>query len=82
MIDFFKKYFGNKSDRDMKEITPLASKIHIEYEAISKLSTDQLRQKTIDFKAKIASFLNEEESEIKELRNKLENDLERNCKKI
>ncbi|NTW31790.1 MAG: preprotein translocase subunit SecA, partial [Bacteroidetes bacterium] len=76
MLNALKKFFGNKSDRDMKEIAPLAAKIPIEYEVISKLSNDELRQKTIDFKTQIASHLKEEESEIKELRNKLENDLE------
>jgi len=71
-----KKLFGSKSDKDIKAINPLVDKIHEAYKDISKLSNDDLRAKTIEFKAQIASYLQEEETEIKELHNRLENDLD------
>jgi len=76
MLNTIKKLFGSKSDRDFKELTPLTNKILEEYEVISKLSNDGLRQKTIEFKERIAFYLKEEDKEIKELRNRLENDLD------
>jgi len=76
MLQTIKKLFGSKSDKDIKEITPLANKIHEEYKVISKLSNDELRQKTIEFKAKISAYLEAEQKEINEYRNRLENDLD------
>ncbi|MGD0709813.1 MAG: preprotein translocase subunit SecA [Bacteroidales bacterium] len=76
MLGTLKKMFGSKSDRDIKSVTPLVNKIHEEYQIITKLSNDELRQKTIEFKARIALFMEEEDKEIKALRDRLENDLD------
>ena len=51
--DILKKLFGNKSQRDLKEIMPYVNKINQCYENISKLSNDELRAKTLELKAKI-----------------------------
>ena len=71
MLKTIKKLFGSKSERDVKEIAPLVKKIHQEYEVISKLSNNELRKKTAEFKEKIALYLEQEEKEIKDLRNRL-----------
>ena len=76
MLGTLKKMFGSKSDRDIKSVTPLVNKIHEEYAVITKLTNDELRQKTVEFKARIASFMEEEDKEIKALRDRLENDLD------
>ena len=44
-------FFGTKSQRDMKELTPVVEKILITESEISKLSNDKLRNKTIEFKS-------------------------------
>jgi preprotein translocase subunit SecA len=76
MLTALKKFFGSKSDRDIKEVTPLLNKIHEEYEVITKLSNDELRAKTSEFKTKINSYLEEEDKEISALRERLQNDLD------
>ena len=84
MLKTIKKLFGSKSERDVKEIAPLVKKIHQEYEVISKLSNNELRKKTAEFKEKIALYLEQEEKEIKDLRNRLgtEIDIENEEKSI
>jgi preprotein translocase subunit SecA len=76
MATFLKKLFGSKSDKDIKVLSPLLEKTLAEYEIISKLSNDELRQKTIEYKAQIAAHILNEENEIKELKSKIENDLD------
>ena len=55
MIGFiFKKIIGSKNDRELKRLWPLVAKIN-EFEAgLQKLSDDELRQKTADWKALLA----------------------------
>ncbi len=76
MLASLKKLFGSKSEKDIKEITPLLNKIQEEYKVISTLSNDELRKKTIEYKKKISDYLEEEEKEIKDLRYRLDNDLD------
>ena len=40
--DFLKSLFGNKSQRDLKEILPYVNKVKEAYPAIEKLSDDEL----------------------------------------
>ena len=46
LFDFTKKIFGNKYDKDLKEINPIIDKIKSVYPSIQALSNDELRQKT------------------------------------
>ena len=41
--DFLKKLFGNKSQRDIKEVDPYIKKIKAIYPELQKLSNDELR---------------------------------------
>jgi len=50
MISMFRKMLGNKSQRDIREITPQVDKALVIYEEIKKLGNDELRGKTIEFK--------------------------------
>ena len=74
MITYIKKLFGSKSDRDIKEITPLLASIHKAYEIISKLSTDELRAKTQEFKNRIEAYISAEINEIVELKEKIDSE--------
>lgn len=51
------KLFGSKSDRDIKEVMPLVQQINKEYEGLAQISDDDLRNKTEEFKARIAEAL-------------------------
>ncbi|WP_342647181.1 preprotein translocase subunit SecA [Mucilaginibacter sp. CSA2-8R] len=57
MLGFISKLFGSKSERDVKSIQPLVEKIKGEFAKLENLSNDELRAKTLDFKAKIAQGL-------------------------
>ena len=71
-MKLLQKLFGDKSTRDIKEINPIVHKIKEAYEIISKLSNDELRHKTQEFKARITDGISEEESRIKEIKAMIE----------
>ncbi len=76
MLNFYKKFLGSKSERDIKAIMPIVNQIHVAYEEIQKLSNDELRAKTKEFKTRIASYIAEEESKIAELKARIENEID------
>ncbi|RZK68885.1 MAG: hypothetical protein EOO85_23390, partial [Pedobacter sp.] len=57
MLGFLTKIFGSKSERDIKTIQPIVTKISEEYAKLSGLSNDELRNKTVYFKEVIAKAL-------------------------
>ncbi len=74
---FLTNLFGNKSQRDLKEITPYINKIADIYPKIESLSNDDLRERTSILKAKIQEYVSKERSEIEKLKQGIEDlDLE------
>jgi len=76
MLSFIKKMLGTKSDKDIREITPQLNKIKEVYPQIEKLTNDQLRNKTLEFREKIATATAEKEALITQLKEQIENDAE------
>ena len=74
MFDFFKKMLGNKSQRDIKGISPLVEKAIESWQEIKTLSNDELRARTDAFKSRIKERLSEKEKEIEALREQLNSD--------
>lgn len=70
--DILKKVFGNKAQRDLKEIEPYVEKVKAAYEIIKKLSNDELRGRTESIKARIQEFVAPEISRIAELKASIE----------
>lgn len=66
------KILGNKSERDIKEITPIVDKIKEEYNRISQLSLDELRAESEKLKQTIADRIKPEEDQIADLKVKAE----------
>lgn len=66
--EFLTKLFGNKSQRDLKEIDPYVEKIKAAYPAIKVLSNDELRAKTEEIKQRIQDYVAEERAKVEELR--------------
>ena len=66
------KFFGKKSDRDVKRILPLVEKINQEYVLLESLSNDELRSKTDELKQKIQDFIKPENDEILHLKKSAE----------
>eukprot|EP01035_Chromulina_nebulosa_P060433 gene60433-82687_t len=72
IIKGISKIFGDKSEKDIKEMKPLVDEINRYFEQYKGLSNDELRGKTIEFKNRIADFLKEIDAEIAELRYRTE----------
>ncbi len=75
LADIFKKLFGTKAERDMKAIKPLLDKVLAAYEDIDRLSNDELRAKTDELRAFVASRIADDEKRIAEIRTQLDGDL-------
>ena len=72
MANFLSKLFGTKSDRDLKEVKPFLDATLKVYPEIQKLSNDQLRAKTVEFKERIRKEVETEENELATLRQRIE----------
>ncbi len=72
MLGILNKLFGSKSDRDIKLIQPQVEQIKEEYAKLSGITNDELRQKTLDFKARIKTFLTDIDQEIAGLKTQAE----------
>lgn len=59
------KLFGDKAAKDRKVLTPIADKANEEFAKLSSLTNDELRNKTLEFKKRIADFIKDEEEQIK-----------------
>ncbi len=73
LFDFASKLFGNKYDKDLKEISPVIDQIKAAYPSIQSLSNDELRQKTSEFKQKIQDAVAAQRKTISNLKEKAEN---------
>ncbi len=67
-----RKFFGSKSDRDMKELVPLSEKAKAEFPQLAALSNDELRAKTFAFKQQITDYIANIENELTELNQRAE----------
>ena len=76
MIKLFTKFFGNKSSRDLKELTPYVGKINAEYVQLATLSNDELRQQVTDLKAYIAQQLKAIDDQIGSLKQQAEDEID------
>jgi preprotein translocase subunit SecA len=68
MLGIFSMFFGgNKSEKDIKRIQPLAGEISQHFSTYGSLTNDQLRAKTVEFKARINDHLNPIDTQISDL---------------
>ncbi len=64
MLNLIKKLFGTKADRDYREIKGILDKTLATYEEIRVLDNDELREKTQEFRERIAGYVSEEQRQI------------------
>lgn len=76
MAGLLGKLFGNKSDRDLKALRPMADEIARAYPDISQLSNDELRAKTPWFREKIQQNIASEQAAIDKMQQQIEEDLD------
>ncbi|PIW69597.1 MAG: preprotein translocase subunit SecA [Ignavibacteriales bacterium CG12_big_fil_rev_8_21_14_0_65_30_8] len=74
MLNVFKKIFGDKHEKNLKELQPIVDEINQEYEKIKDISDEQLKNKTVEFKEKIQNETSEIRNKIDELKEKLQSD--------
>ncbi len=67
-----KKFLGNKSERDIREIMPILEEIKTEYERIKNFSNDELREESTRIKRIIRERIKPDEDEINALKEKVE----------
>lgn len=59
---------GSKSERDVKEISPYVAEVNEFFESYKNLSHDELRNKTQEFRQRIAEYVSAEQNEINSLK--------------
>src|SRR5688500_15873573 len=65
MIGFISKIFGgNKSEKDVRTIMPMVTRINEHFLSYASLSNDDLRSKTTDFRQRIREHLKDIDAEI------------------
>ena len=73
--DIFKKIFGSKAERDLKQLKPILESIKKAYVEIDNLSDDQLREKSEELKNRIKERTAADEKRIAEIKLELEKEL-------
>lgn len=71
-LDFLSKLFGNKSQRDLKEIQPWLEKVKAVYDEIAALSDDELRARTLALRQQIQDYVADDRRELEALRASVE----------
>ena len=71
----FKKIFGSKADRDLKQLQPILQKVLAAYTEIDRLSDDELRAKSAELKQIIRDRTADDEARIAAIREELEKDI-------
>ncbi|MDR0799015.1 MAG: preprotein translocase subunit SecA, partial [Dysgonamonadaceae bacterium] len=66
--DVLSKLFGNKAQRDLREIDPYVKQVLAVYPQIEKLSNDELRARSQDIMQQIQDTVATENNQIAELR--------------
>ena len=73
MLGILSKIFGgNKSEKDIKLITPMVGEINKHFTAYKSLTNDELRGKTGEFKTRIAEHLSKMDTQIAQLNQQAE----------
>jgi len=66
------RFVGKKSDRDIKEITPIIERIKEEYHKLQNITNDELREKSHDIRREIALAVKPYQDEILQLKETIE----------
>jgi len=75
LLELIGKIFGNKYDKDVKNIMPIVEQINTIFKELQSLTNDQLRQKTQDLKNQISNHTSKEREEISKLKIQSEKDI-------
>jgi len=76
MLSVLKKLFGSKHEKDVKALRPLVDEINAYCEEYQKLTDEELRAKTEEFRGRIREAIQEVEAKIAEARGELLKELD------
>ena len=76
MLTFLKKFFGTKSEKDIKLIQPQVDKVIEIYPTLKNLSNDELRAKVDVLKQKIKDAIKPQQNTIDEIKSRIEADVD------
>ena len=69
-LNILGKLFGNKYEKDVKNIAPIVEEINSQYRSLAPLTNDELREKTTILKSQINNFIGDERKKVKTLKEK------------
>ena len=72
LASILSKFFGNKSQRDLKEIQPIVDKINAMGVGLQELSVDQLRERIDIVRADIAASIKADEEAVAQIKEEIE----------
>ena len=75
LADVFRKIFGSKADRDLKQLQPILNKVLAAYADIDRLSDDELREKSASLRQIIRDRIAADENRMSEIKAELEKDI-------
>ena len=78
MLTFLKKFFGTKSEKDIKSIQPIVDKIIEIYPSLKSLSNDELRAKVSALKQKVQDAVKKEQAEVDAIKARVEKEFDLN----
>jgi len=76
MLTFLKKFFGTKSEKDIKSIQPLVDQALEIYPSLAKLSNDEIRARVTALKQKIQDAIKTEQTEINDIKARVEKEFD------
>jgi preprotein translocase subunit SecA len=74
MLDFLKKIFGTKSEKDIKNLEFKVEEINSIFDSLKTLSNDGLRSRTSDLRAAIKGSVKTQTDKIEAIKEKISND--------
>ena len=75
LAEIFRKMFGSKADRDLKQLQPILNKVLEAYKTVDALSDDELRAKSAELRQIIRDRIAADENRIAEIKADLEKDI-------
>jgi preprotein translocase subunit SecA len=78
MLTFLKKFFGTKSEKDIKTIQPIVDKIIEIYPSLKQLSNDELRAKVVALKQQVQDAVKKEQGEVDAIKARVEKEFDLN----
>ncbi len=72
MLKFLSQIFPSKSEKDVRRLLPMVEEVNTHFENLKNLSDDELKNKTVEFRAHIAESIREEEEGIARLKEQIQ----------